>query len=64
MATPIQNKMKPFIDLLEENIPGKISPFCLADAITFWYSLDASEGTVDMKPIRGGSTDGCVRFPK
>ena len=42
---------------------SKFPPSAFAWAISFCKRASAFLGTMDMNPIRGGSTDGCVKLP-
>lgn len=46
-----------------ENPPGKLPPLAEATAMADTRASDASEGTVDMRPIRAGSFEGYDKFP-
>lgn len=41
----------------------KSPPFATAEETSAARRESASAGTVDMNPIRGGSTEGCVKLP-
>ena len=46
----------------ELNIHSKL-PDCSASSTACWKIWVAFAGTSETKPMRGGSTEGCVRFP-